>query len=63
MIDIVYDADAMLQGYPKPGHFRFAASQRQRGYVAENNSNGHGDTTPIAPIYGTARAGIIEEHT
>jgi hypothetical protein len=45
---IVYDPEAMLQGYPKPGHFRFAASQRQRGYVADNGNNS--DTTPVAPI-------------
>jgi hypothetical protein len=39
---VVYDAEAVLEGYSNPGHFRYSSSRNQRGVVS------------VAPVVPTA---------
>jgi hypothetical protein len=52
---VVYDAEAVLEGYSNPGHFRYSSSRNQRGVVsvapvvptAADSPASHTNTTPV----------------
>eukprot|EP01049_Picozoa_sp_SAG25_P006247 SAG25_NODE_461_length_7815_cov_3.109513_1_plen_1444_part_10 len=52
---VVYDAEAVLEGYSNPGHFRYSSSRNQRGVVsvapvvptATDSPASHTNTTPV----------------